>query len=199
MFAWLTSTGSSSTGVDAASWRIRLNLTWLAAAKCHRCSRRFSGSIAAAMCFTILGGFKRFTAVGWSDGVLRGGGVRRVVRRGPNRSVMYAESEELHYIWAWLESDARYGGGHLGGGSYFWKGGSRKGGFGRTPRTPPGYGPEHYISIALYHPGSSDGLFALCLCLSVCFCVLAVTTQVQMLRASLSEASGCKQHMETST
>ena len=23
-----------------------------------------------------------------------------------------------------------------GGGSYFWKGGSRKGGFGRTPRTP---------------------------------------------------------------
>ena len=49
---------------------------------------------------------------------------------------------------------------------------------------------QHYISIALYHPGSSDGLFALCLCLSVCFCVLAVTTQVQMLRASLSEASG---------
>ena len=26
-----------------------------------------------------------------------------------------------------------------GGGSYFWKGGSQKGGFGRTP---PGYGPE---------------------------------------------------------
>ena len=31
-----------------------------------------------------------------------------------------------------------------GGGSYFWKGGSRKGGFGRTPRTPPGYGPVQY-------------------------------------------------------
>ena len=28
-----------------------------------------------------------------------------------------------------------------GGGSYFLEGGSRKGGFGRTPRTPPGYGP----------------------------------------------------------
>ena len=25
----------------------------------------------------------------------------------------------------------------LRGGSYFWKGGSRKGGFGRAPRTPP--------------------------------------------------------------
>ena len=35
-----------------------------------------------------------------------------------------------------------------GGGSYFWKGGSRKGGFGRTPRTPSGYGPVHeYESI----------------------------------------------------
>ena len=30
------------------------------------------------------------------------------------------------------------------GGSYFWKGGSRKGGFGRTPRTLPGYGPALY-------------------------------------------------------
>ena len=29
-----------------------------------------------------------------------------------------------------------------GGGSYFLEGGSRKGGFVRTPRTPPGYGPE---------------------------------------------------------
>ena len=45
---------------------------------------------------------------------------------------------------ACLEYDARYGVGKFergGGGSYFWKGGSRKGGFGRTPRTPPGYGP----------------------------------------------------------
>ena len=29
----------------------------------------------------------------------------------------------------------------------------------------------------MYHPGSSDGLLALCLCLSACFCVLAITTQ----------------------
>ena len=74
MFAWLISTGSSSTSVDAASWRIRLNLTWLAAAKCHRCSRRFYGSIAAAMCWRFLGRFKRFAAVDGSDGVLRGFG-----------------------------------------------------------------------------------------------------------------------------
>ena len=53
-----------------------------------------------------------------------------MVRRGPKTSVMYAESEELHYGHDWnpmpdmeLES--------LGGGSYFWKGVSRKGGFGR--------------------------------------------------------------------
>ena len=56
--------------MDAASWRIRLILTWLAAAKCHRCSRRFSGSIAAAMCLRFLGRFKRFAAVDGSDGVL---------------------------------------------------------------------------------------------------------------------------------
>ena len=29
----------------------------------------------------------------------------------------------------------------------------------------------------MYHPGGSDGLLALCLCLSVCFRVLAITTQ----------------------
>ena len=39
------------------------------------------------------------------------------------------------------------------------------------------YNCRHYISIALYHPGSSDGSLALCLCLSVCFCVLAIMTQ----------------------
>ena len=50
------------------------------------------------------------------------------------------------------------------------------------------------LTTALYHPGSYGGLFALCLCLSVCFCVLAITTQVQMLRASLSETSGSKFH-----
>ena len=39
------------------------------------------------------------------------------------------------------------------------------------------YNCRHYISIALYHPGRSDGLLALCLCLSVCFCVLAIMIQ----------------------
>ena len=31
-----------------------------------------------------------------------------------------------------------------GGGFVFVEGGSQKGGFGRTPRTPPGYGPDIY-------------------------------------------------------
>ena len=86
MFAWLISTGSSS---------IRLNLTWLAAAKWHRCSRRFSGNIAAAMCLRFLGRFKRFAAVVGSDGVLRGFG--EWLEEDPcKRSILYAESEELH-------------------------------------------------------------------------------------------------------
>ena len=78
------------------------------------------------------GGFKRFAAVGGSDGVLMG--VRIVVRRELKRSVMYAESEELHYAYGYdwnpmpdMELERSEG----GGGSYFWKGGSRKGGFGR--------------------------------------------------------------------
>ena len=45
--------------------------------------------------------------------------------------------------------------------------------------------------LTLYHPGGSNGLLALCVCvsvcMSVCFCVLTITTlNVQMLRASLS-------------
>ena len=57
-----------------------------------------------------------------------------MVRRGPKRSVMYAESGNYTrngHDWnpmpdMELES-------FRGRGSYFWKGGSRKGGFGRTP------------------------------------------------------------------
>ena len=86
-----------------------------------------------------------------------------MVRRGPKRSVLCAQSEELHQKRACLESDARHGvgkferGGGLSGigkfergGSYFWKGGSRKGGFGRTPRTPPGYGPGLYMEWSVH-------------------------------------------------
>ncbi len=62
-------------------------LTWLAAAKCYRCSRRFSGSIAAAMCLRFWKRFKRFAAVGGPDGVLRGFG-EWLYRRGPKRSVL---------------------------------------------------------------------------------------------------------------
>ena len=42
-------------------------------AKCHRCSRRFSGRIATVMCLPFVGRFKRFAAVGGSDGVVEGG------------------------------------------------------------------------------------------------------------------------------
>ena len=93
------------------------------------------------LCF--LGRFKRFAAVGGSDGVLMGFGEwleedprgrfcmlnrRNYTRNGHDWNPMpYMELERLRG----------------GGGSYFWKGGSRKGGFGRTPRTPPGYGPAH--------------------------------------------------------
>ena len=137
MFAWLISTGSSSTSVDAASWRIRLNLTWLAAAKCHRCSRRFYGSIAAAMCWRFLGRFKRFAAVDGSDGVLRGFGewleedprgrfcVCSIGGTTPETGMFGIRCQ----IWSWKVWAG-------GGGSYFWKGGSRKGGFGRTPEPP---------------------------------------------------------------
>ena len=38
-----------------------------------------------------------------------------------------------------------------GGGSYFWKGGSGKGGFGRTPRTPSGYGPVSPYHLSYLH------------------------------------------------
>ena len=41
----------------------------------------------------------------------------------------------------------------LRGGSYFWKGGSRKGGFGRTHRTPPGYGPDQQGRVGVQRPG----------------------------------------------
>ena len=54
----------------ALVWMQHLNLTCLAAAKCHRCSRRISGSIAAAMCLRFLGRYNRFAAVGGSDAVL---------------------------------------------------------------------------------------------------------------------------------
>ena len=67
-----------------------------------------------------------------------------MVRRGPKRSVLCAQSEELHQKRACLESDARYGVGKFerGAGFVFLEGGFAKRGFGRTPRTPPDYGPD---------------------------------------------------------
>ncbi len=94
MFAWLISTGSSSTSVDAASWRIRLNLTWLAAAKCHRCYRRYIRQHCCSNVFTIFREVQAICRSWWIMWSVEG--VRRVVRRGYKRSVLYAESEELH-------------------------------------------------------------------------------------------------------
>ena len=50
-----------------------------------------------------------------------------------------------------MESDAIYGVGKFEGGSYFWKGGSRKGGGVRTnpPNPPPGYGPDIEVSSGM--------------------------------------------------
>ena len=48
-------------------------------------------------------------------------------------------------------------------------------------------------SIALYHPGSPDGLLALCLCLSVCFCVLAIMTQCSNAKSQPQWKSGLGQ------
>ena len=139
----MTSTGSSSTGMKAISWRIRLNLTWLTAAICHRCSRRFSGSIAAAMCLRFLGRFKRFAAVGGSDGMLRWFGEwLEEDQRGRLCMLNRRNYTRSGHDWNSM-LDMEFA--SLRGGSYIWKGGSRKGGFGRTSRTrpPPGYGPDY--------------------------------------------------------
>ena len=113
------------------------SLTWLAAAKCHRCSRRFSGSFAAAMCLRFLGRFKRFAAVGASARVLRGSG--EWLEEDPrSRLCMLNRRNYTRNGHDWnpmpdMELESLRG----GGGSYIWKGDLRKGGFGRTPRTPP--------------------------------------------------------------
>ena len=99
--------------------------------------------MAAAMCLRFLGMFKRFATVGGSDGVLRGFGEWFEEDPG-GRFCMLNRRNYTRNGHDWnrmpdmeLES--------LRGDSYFWKWGSRKEGFGRTPRTPPppspGYGP----------------------------------------------------------
>ena len=60
-----------------------------------------------------------------------------MVRRGPKRSVLCAQSEELHQKRACLESDARYGVGKFErGGSYFGRGVREKGGLDEPPEPP---------------------------------------------------------------
>ena len=88
MFAWLISTGSSSTGVDAASWRI---------VSCCKMSSMFQTILRQHCCsivFTIFGEVQAIYRSWWIRWSVDG--VRRVIRRGPRMSVPYAESEELH-------------------------------------------------------------------------------------------------------
>ena len=63
-----------------------------------------------------------------------------MVRRGPKRSVLYAQSEELHQKRACLESDARYGVGKFerggGGVRIFGRGVREKGGSDEPPEPP---------------------------------------------------------------
>ena len=73
-----------------------------------------------------------------------------MVRRGPRRSVLCAQSEELHQKRACLESDARYGVGKFergGGGFVFLEGGFAKRGVRTNPPNPPppGYGPDDEV------------------------------------------------------
>ena len=62
-----------------------------------------------------------------------------MVRRGPKRSVLCAQSEELHQKRACLESDARYGVGKFkrgGGVRIFGRGVREKGGSDEPPEPP---------------------------------------------------------------
>ena len=60
-----------------------------------------------------------------------------MVRRGPKRSVLCAQSEELHQKRACLESDARYGVGKFErGGCIFGRGVREKGGSDEPPEPP---------------------------------------------------------------
>ena len=96
-----------------------------------------------------LGRFKRFAAVGGSDGVLRGFGEwLEEDQRGRFCMLNRRNYTRNGHDWN-LMSDMEFES-LRGGGSYFWKGGSRKGGFGRTPRTPPGYGPAWSV-LPEYH------------------------------------------------
>ena len=100
----------------------------------RQCYRRFSNS----NLFTIFGVFKRLGRVGGSDGVLKGGSERGWKRAPRGQSCMLSRSRYSGDGHAWNSmSDMQVGSLCVGGGFVFWKGGSQKGGFGRTRRTPP--------------------------------------------------------------
>ena len=91
------------------------------------------------MCLRFLGRFKRYAAVGGSDGVLRG--FREWLEEDPRgRFCMLNRRNYTRNGHDWnpmpdMEVESLRG-------VVFLEGGSRKGGFGRFVRTPlPGYGP----------------------------------------------------------
>ena len=136
--------------------------------KCHRCSRRFSGSIAAAMCLRFFWEVQAICRSWWIGWVL--GGVRRVVRRGNKRWVLYAESEELHQKWEWLESDARYGVGKF-------EGVREKGGSDEPPEPPPPPWLRAWNRLALvfFWPLIVSSFFIKHCILPPCFCIILST------------------------
>ena len=97
------------------------------------------------MCLRFLGRFKRFAAVGGSDGVSRGFG-EWLDEDQIGRFCMLNRRNYTRNGHGWnpmpdMELD------NLRVFSLFLEGGLRKGGFGRTPGTPPGYGPGRHLSI----------------------------------------------------
>ena len=84
----LTPHAITSTGLDAASWRFRVNWTLLAAAKLRQCSRRFS----SINLFTIFVDVYTIGPSGWFGWSIQGVLGDRL-EEGPKGSAMDAESE----------------------------------------------------------------------------------------------------------
>ena len=100
------------------------------------------------MCLRFLGRFKRFAAVGGPDGVLKG--VRRVVRRGPNRSVSMLNRRNYTRNWHdWNPMPDMELGSLRGGGFACFGRGFAKRGVQTIPPNPPGYGPGNYCVLLI--------------------------------------------------
>ena len=104
------------------------------------------------MCLLFLGRFKRFAAVGASDGVLRGFG--EWLEEDPRGRFCMLNRRNYTRNWHdWnlmpdMELESL-----RGGGSYFWKGVREKEGSDEPP--PPGYGPQiagkKWVSMGMHY------------------------------------------------